>query len=287
MKILKSIKTIFLLAVGVVAMSSCQDKIDLDIPDGETFLVVEGWLTNFDTVHTVNLTYTTPYFDDTPPPVASNAEVILMDDEGNEFELLETDPGVYTYEGAGVEGRLYQLSIILDNGERYLSDPEEMYDVVPIFDIYWQLSEEEPDPDNDQNPDDIYDVLIDTQEKPGVGDYYRWRSFLNGEEYLGPDELFVAADEFVDGNEIPEFNVTEELYSIPDTVTIIQEHISREAYEFFLSIIRQTSDVGGPFDAPPAPVPGNVKNLTNPNKPAVGFFGVAAQSVATVVVGDE
>ncbi len=287
MKSLKSIKSVFILAAGVFVMSSCQDKVDLDIPDGETFLVVEGWLTNFDTIHTVKLTYTTPYFDDQPAPVAANAEVILMDDADNEFELLETDPGVYIYEGAGEEGRLYQLAITLENGEEYLSDPEEMYDVVPIFDIYWQLSEEEPDPDNDENPDDIYDVLIDTQEKPGVGDYYRWRSFLNGVEYQGPDEIFVAADEFVDGNDINEFNVTEELYSIPDTVTIIQEHISRGAYEFFLSIIRQTSDVGGPFDAPPAPVPGNVKNLTNPNKPAVGFFGVAAQSTATVVVGED
>ncbi len=91
----------------------------------------------------------------------------------------------------------------------------------------------------------------------------------------------------MDGNFIPEFNVTNELYSKPDTVRIVQERISKDAYEFLIAIQSQTAFVGGPFDTPPSPINGNVKNLEDPRKNALGFFGAAGVDDATVVVGVE
>jgi hypothetical protein len=280
-------KYAFYFLAAAIVLSSCQDVVDLDLPEGEEFLVVEGWITNENRPHEVKLTTTAAYFDDADPAPVTGAGVFIRDDQGMERLLEETSPGIYTYPDSGVVGRSYQLEIVLDNGERFLSSFEKLYDPVPILDIYWQLSEDEPDEENGENPDDIYDVLIEAFEPAGMGDHYRWREILNGVEQQEPFDIFVTNDEFVDGNPIPEFNVTEELYSQFDTVTIIQERISEDAYEFFSLLQSQTAFVGGPFDPPPSPIRGNIRNVSDPDDLALGFFGAAGRDRATIVVGVE
>ncbi len=275
-------------AFGILStiMWGCQDKIDLDLPAGEKFLVVEGWITNEAGPQTVRLTYTSAYFDNASQPVAAGATVILRDDLGNETTLEETQSGVYEFNEQGVTGVSYQLFINLPEGDIYESDFELLREVVPIDTIYWQLSEDEPNPDNDENPDDIYDVLIETVEPAGRGDHYQWRSFLNGVEAREPFDIFTTDDQLVDGSVIPEFNVTDKLYSTPDTVVIVQERISKAAYDFLSQLQSQTAFVGGPFDTPPVPIEGNVRNLSDPKRKALGFFGAAARDRASVIVGE-
>ena len=271
----------------ILTLASCQDKIDLDLPEGEKFLVVEGWITNEDRDHTVKLSYTQQYFDSSTPQPAAGAYVVVRTDDGTEVELEETVPGTYLFPGPGEVGKSYQLEILIGEETRYLSEWELLREPVLIDSIYWRLSEDEPDPDNDQNPDDIYDVIISTAEPAGSGDNYQWRSFLNGVEQRDPFDIFVTNDDFVDGNPIPEFNVTEELYSLNDTVRIVQERISRAAYDFYTELQTQTAFVGGPFDTPPAPIQGNVKNVGDENRYALGFFGAAGVDDATTIVGVE
>ncbi len=281
------LKFSFLFLAAGFLLGSCQDVVELDLPEGEQFLVVEGWITNENRPHDVILTTTAAYFDEADPAPVTGANVFIRDNEGMETLLTETGPGIYTYPDSGIVGRSYQLEIVLDNGKRYLSTYEELYEPVPILDIFWQLSEDEPDEDNGESPDDIYDVLIFTIEPIGVGDNYRWRSILNGEEQREPFDLFVTDDEFVDGNPIPDFNVTDDLYSQFDTVTIIQERISREAREFIQLLQTQTAFVGGPFDPPPSPIKGNIVNVNDPDDLALGFFGASGRDRATIVVGIE
>ncbi|MCZ4407533.1 DUF4249 domain-containing protein [Cryomorphaceae bacterium 1068] len=280
-------KNLFLFLAATAILSSCQDVVELDLPEGDEFLVVEGWITNENRPHDVILTTTAAYFDEADPAPVSGANVFIRDNEGMETLLTETSPGVYTYPDSGTVGKAYQLEIVLENGKRYLSSFEEIFEPVPILDIQWQLSEDEPDVDDGENIDDIYDVLIFTIEPAGLGDNYRWRSILNGEEAREPFDIFVTDDQFVDGNPIPDFNVTDELYSQFDTVVIIQERISRDAREFLQLLQTQTAFVGGPFDPPPSPIRGNIENVNDPDDIALGFFGASGRDRATIVVGVE
>lgn len=280
-------KTLILFLAVTATLTSCEDVVDLDLPEGEEFLVVEGWISNENRSHDVILTTTAAYFDEADPAPATGAAVFIRDDEGMETLLAETNPGIYTYPDSGIVGRSYQLEIRLENGKRYLSTFEEIFEPVPILDIYWQFSEDEPNEENGENLNDIYDVLIFTIEPAGIGDNYRWRSFLNGVEKRDPFDIFVTPDDFVDGNPIPDFNVTDELYSQFDTVEIVQERISLEAREFLQLLQQQTAFIGGPFDPPPSPLRGNIVNMTDPNDLALGFFGAAGRDRASIVVGVE
>jgi hypothetical protein len=288
MKNLISYFNISALFFAAFFLSSCQEKIDIDLPnETESFLVVDGGITNIEGPQTVILSYTSQYFDSAPQPPATGANVVIADDQGNDFILTETDPGVYTFNGQGEIGTFYQLQIALNDGSLYQSNFELLYEVVPIDEIFWELSDREPNENDGEQPDDIYDVLINTQEPPGLGNYFQWRSFLNGVENQNPEDIFTASDEFVDGNTILNLNVTEDLYSQYDTVTIIQAQISQQASEFLTQLQSLTAFVGSPFDTPPAPLVGNITNVSDTEGIALGYFRTSAQSIATVVVGVE
>lgn len=276
-----------LLVFAATIVFGCQDKIDLNLPEGEERLVVEGWITGEYPSHFVRLSYSAPYFSNSHPPAAEGATVILENDLGNEQILDETEPGVYEIAGQGEVGRKYRLRIHLPKGEAYLSKYELLRPPVPIDSIYYKLSKRPPIPQLDETPDQIYDVYIDTHEPAGRGDFYRWRSFRNGIEAQRPYDIVVISDYYVDGVPVKEFNVTDMLYAQGDTVEIVQERISAAAYEFLATLWSQTAQVGGPFDTPPVPIKSNIENLTNPDKPALGFFGAAGVSHAQIIVGEE
>jgi len=275
------------LLICALLAGACEDKVELDFPTGETLLVVEGWISNEPGPHHITLTFTQPYFDATAPPPAEGATVFLTDDEGLQVLLEETAPGVYTYPDSGLVGRSYSLEINLPDGVQYRSDPELLREPVPILEIRWEVDEDGPSEFLEQEPDQIYGVLIDTFEPQGAGDNYRWRTFVNGVMKDDPFDINVTNDDFVDGSPVNNYDPSNELFFAGDTVTIVQERISSAALEFMQLVQSQTAFVGGPFDTPPAPIVGNVKNITDPERNALGFFGAAGRDRATVVAGVE
>ena len=58
-------------------------------------------------------------------------------------------------------------------------------------------------------------------------------------------------------------------------VVVQQMSISPEIYGFNKILEAQTQTNGGLADTPPAGIVGNIRNLTNPNQPVVGYFGLA------------
>ena len=58
-------------------------------------------------------------------------------------------------------------------------------------------------------------------------------------------------------------------------VVVQQMSISPEIYGFNKILEAQTQTSGGLADTPPAGIVGNIRNLTNPNQPVVGYFGLA------------
>ncbi len=278
-------KFLILLAIASTFTTACEDRIELDLPKGETLLVAQGWLTNEDRPHQFRLNYSQQYFDASIPPAVNDATVILRDSDGIESVLDETSPGIYTYPQGGEAGTAYQVEITLPDGKHYMSDFEELAEQVEIVDIRWRISSRGPSTLLDEDPDQIYEVVIDAFEPPGVGDFYRWRLIVNGVEKDLPQNLTISSDEFVDGNPIVNFEPFFELFFLGDTVTVIQERITSEAYNFLLLIQSQTAFVGGPFDTPPAPISGNVRNLADEKRNALGFIGTSGRSTATVIAG--
>ena len=97
MKTLKkySPKILLFLMLGIIA-ASCTERIDVELDDTYTRLVVDGQLTGDSTeTHTIILTESTSYFYNQPPPPVTNANVSVKGDDGSSILLSEQDPGIY------------------------------------------------------------------------------------------------------------------------------------------------------------------------------------------------
>jgi len=269
-----------LLIFSLVLLFSCEDVIELDLPDPEPQLVVDGWLTNQQGPKQVRVFMTTNYFDQSDYPPVTDAVVVLHDTKGPVDTLAESEdrPGVYTTMHVGEEGATYHITIEMPAGERYASQPQLLREVPSIDSIYYEFVDDNP------FQDEGYYVLLNTFEPAGQGDYYRWRQFINDTLQNKPIDIIIASDEFVDGNRITNLEVTVQPLQVGDTCRIEQLSISREAFDFLFLVRDQTAFVGSIFDSPPVPIKGNLFNEINPDKKPLGFFGVSAVAEAEIVV---
>ncbi len=105
-----------LLIANMLIATACTERIDVDLEDTYTRLVVDGQLTNDgNNTHQIILTESTSYFYNQPPPPVSGADVQIIDDAGNSIFLSEESPGVYDLpEGFKAEiGMTYTLDMQL------------------------------------------------------------------------------------------------------------------------------------------------------------------------------
>ena len=265
-------KISFFIILSFLFFTSCQDVIELEVPDGEVFLVVDGWMTDQDGEKQVLLSTTANYFDNKTAPTVENALVVLFDENGVVDTLEEVSSGKYITEYQGEVGRHYHIYIRTDSGEEYESNPEELKYVSSIAAVHSEFREETT------FEDEGYYMSIDTEEPLGVGDFYRWKQYVNDTLLNEPFDLLYASDEFVDGNPIIGFDVTTEPLKLGDDYRIQQLSISKEAFDFFTQLQTQTAFVGSLFDSPPAALEGNMISVGSTNKNVLGYFGVSGVS---------
>jgi hypothetical protein len=280
-------KRIFLIILLAAAtLPSCEKVIDLDVEDGPTQLVVDSWYTDEDTTHYVKLSTTAPYFENSPVPRVSNALVTLYTFDGDVLEssvVLPEDaekPGFYVFPAPAEVGKSYQLEIDAPGLIKVKSDIQLARPVPPILQLDWA----EADPDF-QDTTKKYQVLLTTFETPGLGDHYRWFTWVDEVYQNAPLDLTISSDELVDGSFVAGLDVTNRRYRWGEMVRVSQASISRDAYTYLLLLQQQTAFVGSPFDSPPAQLIGNMKQVDG-DRVALGFFGVSATSIDEIQIGE-
>lgn len=309
--------------VGVLAFYGCQEEIDLDLPDNEPELVVEAYLTGLDfyipegdldcsgvvtipraiiqaaadTLSTfdldsieritnyfpfnkVQLTTTANYFSNAGAPAVSGASVKLFED-GILVETLVEDAsiaGTYRFTYAPQINKSYHLEIEA-LGNFYETDKELYQEVPPLFEANANYLP------NFLGDSCEYYLGINTFEKPGPGDHYRWMFYRNNVYISNPGNISTANDDGIDGLCLFDFDVFGNDLQLGDTMIVFQLRTSEAYFNFINSLRNQTAFVGGPFDTPPAPITGNINNVSTGEK-AFGFFAACAGAANGFVVPD-
>jgi hypothetical protein len=298
---------LFYSLVSLLALSSCEDVINVDLPQGETQLVVDAWVTNQTGEQSIKLTRSTSYFDNTPSPAALGATVQVTDNEGNAYNFLDADnDGKYVWTPAdanplGKIGNTYTLQITFE-GETYSA--VSAINPVPVVDsIVYELRDEELG-----NPKGYYAEFY-ARDFAGKGNCYWIRGFKN-ERYLNRvanlttayDAGFSAGgntdginfirpiregiNEFIpDADNATSF--TTPPYKVGDKVKVELYSITEPAFNFFGEVRTQLQN-SGLFAIPLANVSTNLVNQ-NPNSRAraLGFFGASAVSILEGTIEDK
>ena len=162
---------ILLVSFSVSLFYSCEEVIKIDIDDAPSQLVIDGLITDEDTIHTVRISGTADFYGNGGSAI-SGAMVEVADNLGNTMNYTHNPEGIDSLDGtyfsdqkfAGITDRIYSLSVIVDNLTFTASDT-----LRPITSIDSLAVVVNPDAANDPESDgEIYQVILFAKEPRGA-----------------------------------------------------------------------------------------------------------------------
>jgi len=279
---LNSILLIFLITLF---LSSCTERIHIDLDESYTRLVVEGEITTDSMAHTIRLSKTSSYYYSETAPGVSDAIVSINDGE-SDITLTQTEAGIYQTpeDYAGIPGRTYTLNISLTtpiNGYDTYSARSYMNSIINLDSIQAVYNE-------DWGESGFYELKCYVLDPPTT-DFYMFKVLKNGE--LLTDTLrnvLITDDRFYNGNYTNGIGVgflnqakSREKVNPGDQLTVQSSKITREYYEFVTQLQIQSGYQNPLFSGPPSNVTGNINNG------GIGFFTAYPVSYSSTVVSIE
>lgn len=297
---MKTVYKNILFFVGVLALWSCEDRIDVELPKSDPVVVIDAWINNKPEPQTIKVLRTIPYFENSSLPGLNEAIVQvqdLTDDVNYSFEKTDDD-GAYVWQPTagqpyfGKIGNEYKLSVQVGNAiyEAYSS----MNRVPEVDSISYRFEE-----GNDFFPD-AYFAGVYARDFVGVGDAYWIKAWKNGKYLNLPGEINISYDAggspgaTVDGipfiqpirDGINPFDQDENDDILPpyepgDSVYVEIHSINYDSYVFLNEVIIQTDRPGGfaeLFAQPLANVSSNIliSDETPNSTKVIGFFTTSA-----------
>lgn len=275
-------KLLLIIIAPLLITTSCTERIDIELDETFTRLIVYGTLTTDTTRHYIELSKTTSYYYNQAPPPVTNAVVEISDNLGNRVLLTEENPGLYATPPSFfvLPGRVYTLQIELEeeiNGHRYYEATSVVNSINPIDSIglvYQPLWGEKG----------FYEVTCYYQDAP-TRDFYMFDIYKNGE--LLTDTItkrIVVSDEFFNGSYTNGIGVgfldqskEREMLYPGDTITFRGSNVTEEYYTFIWTLQQETGFQTPLFSGPPANIQSNITNG------AIGFFTAFSVSYASTV----
>lgn len=279
--------------IGIIAfiffLGACEKVVQLDVPEAEPRVVIDGTLSNVSEQWKIKLSLTQPYFDQSGISFVDDAKVYVEDNTGVIDTLTYDTDGYYVSNGIRqcVVGNTYTLRV--EHGSKTYTATEKCFyqDTIDFIQSYY-LPER-----NGFIPVGYY-VFEKANEYEPDGDFYLWNIYRNGEILTDSIGYIIDTDEFretsyfnlpIDPND-PLKDIDRGIFPRPfpwsfekgDSVTIEQWRISEDYYNFIAEFATQQQRSGTPFDPPPFNPTSNIKGG------AYGFFRVVNNSSKSIIV---
>ena len=300
-----------LMLVGILGLlTACSEVVDLKTGNQAQRLVIYGKVTDGTAGNLLSIALTSTAGADQEP--ISGAEAMLLEDGVPVAQYEERTPGNYrlNFQGDSARvGRQYELLVTLADGRQYRSLPAIMPDLAAIDHGRFEASDvlEVVNQNGIAIERRRVRVFIDTEVLDQSKDFYlKWDifetySFLERLRVLTPPQLRPPCyvTNVTTGQEIYLFNGAEiKVPVIPDRLManrdlnglfandyyfgIVQSTIDKSAYEYWELVDGISNTQGSIFDRPPAPVPGNFRNVNDPEEEVLGYFEVARSDTTFV-----
>lgn len=266
-----------LLATLFIFFQSCLDVIEVELEEATPRLVIDATLLNplgqSSNEQVIKISRTRNFFENEPIPV-EGANIRVLDEEGTQVVFQEVNPGEYvtnnffaTYNTTyfleiEVEGQLYTAE------ERY-TEGLEIDEVLQSFGTGFS--------------DDQFEVRAFFTDD-GTGDnFYLFKFFT---DFLAFPDFTILDDEFISGNTNSVTFSDEDLVE-GESVQIQLHKISRGYYNYLQRLLAQVGAAGGPFQAQPSTVRGNIVNETNADDFVFGYFSISEFDEVIVTIEDQ
>jgi hypothetical protein len=301
------------LGLGVLIlflMAACREKYTINVKSTDkSVLVVEGFL-NAGTGST-SISLTRSYNVNSPGviPKVSGAQVKVEGDDGSSFTLTESgNTGVYSNPQLTLLPiKNYRLRIKTSDSREYLSDYVPVKASPAIDSINWKW---------ENNGVMVY---ANTHDASNNSRYYKWefdetweiqstyfsfykvvgdtiieRNLINDDvsrcwKYDRSKSIILGSTAQLQSDVIFETPVnfiqksTEKL-GVRYSILLKQQVLTKQAYEFFQLMKKNTELQGSIFDPLPSELRGNIKCLTNPEEQVVGYVTASTQQEKRIFI---
>jgi Domain of unknown function (DUF4249) len=289
---------LLLISLVIVTLEwQCVDKYVSPYTSPATgYLVVEGYISgNGPTQFTLSGTIPLPA--DSSVPVVTGAAVQVEGSDGTVFPLTEQHAGTYVIDTMPLSAaNQYRLRIKTINGEQYLSSYVEYKPSPPIDSISWTY-----------NASTGVNVYANTHDPADTTRYYYWNYTETWEYTAAEPSNWVydkanntvisrspAEDVFYCWETVNSSNIIvgtssklaqdvisdQLLRNIPQGaqqlgvlyfIVVRQYALTAAGYDFLTLMQQNTEELGSIFDPQPSQLTGNIKCLTNPSEPVIGW----------------
>ncbi len=254
----------------VLALSSCQKVIDIELGTSPSQIVIEGNLTNQLGQQIIKISQSVPYTDNNVYPAVTGANVMVRDDIGHSWTFTESQPGIYTFGPLkGEAGRTYTL-IAKINDAKYTASST-MPEAVKLDSlntkVYSFFGEES------------HSIEVSYQDPEDKANQYRYIMKINGHLVK---QILVDNDRFTNGKGGPRplFHHTEndkDKIKIGDEVEIEMQCIDKNIFTYWYTFAAQAQNGPGGGVTPGNP-PSNIDNN------ALGYFSAHTSEIRTIIV---
>jgi len=302
--------TVFLLLVGLLGLNTCVKEITFEVDKIGGQLVVDGLFTNDTSTQVVRIGRAA--LQDRIPIPVQDAEVSIINGEGWEAYYSESaeKPGTYLLPFGRMPaepGQSYHLRVRLANGTIYESIPEVMPAAPGRLErSYYELEKRAVVKEGAILTEELFINIradVDLTAAPAAPYFLRWdveevyklspTDFPDPFGFTPPPcyvYVYTSGDDLnlYDSRENAPARLTNfALGSQRIDNTFIEKHwfsvyqrsLTLAAFAYFNKIDQLLANTGTIFDTPPAPVPGNMRNVQQADEEVLGYFTVASSQV--------
>lgn len=284
---MKTIYNILIFILAILFISSCTEKLDIELDETYDRLIVEGNITTDTMIHSIYLSKTSSYFSNESSPKVYGAKVSITDDLGNKTILTEVESGKYSTSNTffGIAGRNYELRIELNKeigGNKDFESSSHLMAVNPIDSIGLLFN-------SLIGRDGYWLVQLYATDPGGIENFYMFNVYNNGELMTDSlDKVSFTDDRLFDGNythgvAVAHFKNNEEdqPFIVGDTVVLQMAGLNENQFVYLNEVIQATSFQNPMFGGPPANVNGNISNG------AFGYFGAYSTTYSALILTED
>lgn len=277
------------------------------------YLVVEGVIKAGPDSTIIQLSRTGSISDSVKLIPEKNAVVTVEGDQNVSYPLKELNNGMYGTGPLGLDiAHKYRLRIVRAGGKVYLSDFVAVKTTPPIDSLNYEVTatglnffSATHDPSNntryyrwDYTETYVYISPITT--------YYKFDNskFFNGDksvfrtpaEYISTcyinrysSTIIINSSAKLEQDVIVHNPITQVSSTSPKilyrySILLKQYALTKDAYEFWTILKRNTESLGSVFDAQPSQIPVNVHNVSDPSEPVIGYVSASTLSQKRIFI---
>jgi len=298
-----------LCVVSLFVFTGCVEPFELPetAPD-DSLLVVDGHINVELKQAVVKLTRTQNLNEAGAPPLETGAQVSVETEQGENLPLIVQPDGRFLASGIAVAyGKKYRLRIKTRNGKEYLSAFVSAQRTPAIDSVTWNVEREG------------VQIKVNTHDPNNSTRYYRWEyeetheydadmlslwvyergqlRWRTREEMIytcwkqeNSKNIYLGSTTQLAEDAVRDFALAFNLgtsgkFTKKYSILVKQSGISREAFDYWQMLKKNTENVGSLFDAQPSLVTGNISRVdSNPEEPVFGYFSVRSMSTSRIFI---